>query len=81
MPRRSSLVKKSENGLFELCQCSSRRHDSPTEPERDPQTEAPAIGHCNKFFDLIDEPLAALAIAVERGMDLLDVAPSLLRPA
>jgi hypothetical protein len=69
-------MKKPQYCLFELRQRGCRGNDAAAEPERDAQTETPAIGDRDKFLDLIDEPLAASAVAVQRVMNFLDVAPN-----
>jgi len=68
-------VEQSQDGLLELCQGGGRSHDSAAEPKSDAQTEAPAVSNYNEFFDLVDETFAALAVAVEGVVDLLNVAP------
>src|SRR5215831_13221950 len=71
----SSLMEKPQNCLFELRQSGSRRHDASSEPECRAQAEATAIRDHHQVFDLIDQPSAALAIAVKGMMDLLDITP------
>ena len=69
-------MEKSKNRLLELCQGSSRGDDAASEPEGDPQTETTAIGHHHKVFDLINKPLATLAVPVESVVNLFDVPPN-----
>src|SRR5215472_13364492 len=71
----SSLMEKPQNCLFELRQSGSRRDDASSEPKCRAQAEATAIRNHHQVFDLIDQPSAALAIAVKSMMDLLDVTP------
>jgi hypothetical protein len=62
--------------LLELRQRGSRCDDAATEPEGDAQTEATAIGNHYEVFDLIHEPSAALAVAVESVVDLFNITPN-----
>jgi hypothetical protein len=66
-------MKKSNDRLLELRYSSGCGNDSTTEPKGHTQTEASPVRDRDEFFDLIDEPLAALGVAMEGVVDLLDV--------
>jgi hypothetical protein len=68
-------MKKPQNRLLELCEGGGRGNDTTTEPKGDAQAEAPAISNRDEFFDLVDEPLATFAVAMQGAVDLLDVTP------
>jgi hypothetical protein len=55
-----SLVKESQNRLFELRQSGSRCHNATSEPQCYPQTEPTAIGNRDKVFNLVDKTLRPL---------------------
>jgi hypothetical protein len=69
------LVEEPENRLLELRYRGCRRDNPTAKPECDAETKAPAIGNRDKVLDLIDEPFAALPVAMQCEMDFLDVAP------
>jgi hypothetical protein len=68
-------VEQAQDGLLELGQGGSRGHDAAAQPKSNAQTEAPAVRNYHEFLDLVDETFAALAVAVESEVDLLNVSP------
>src|SRR5690348_3124289 len=74
-PRRS-LVEKPQNCLFKLRERGGRRDNPAAEPKREAQTEATAIGDHDELLNLVHEPFATLAVAMESVMDLFDIPPN-----
>jgi hypothetical protein len=70
-----SLLKKSQNGLLELCYRSGGGNDAATKPKGNAQAEATAIGNRDEFLDLIDESLATFAVTVQGMVDFFDITP------
>jgi len=68
------LVKKSRNGLFELCQSGSCRNNPTAKPKSDTQTEAAAISYFNEIGNLFKQSPPAFAVAVKGMMNLLNIA-------
>jgi len=60
--------------LLELGDCGRRSDDTAAKPQRDAKAEAPAISNPNELLDLVDERLPVRSAAIQRVMNIVDVA-------
>jgi hypothetical protein len=55
--------------LLKMLNAGRSGNNAASQPEYDPQTEAPPVGSYYEFINAIDDPLAALSIAVQNIAD------------